>query len=297
MKLGWRNGHEPLLSLLWFILAVSITPAAAQVPSGTAKAGAANSWKIATYNINWGDVNLALVAATIREADADVVCLQETTMRSEPYLRQEFAKVYRHMRFFGHKGQYGAERCGILSRMPVSKATFLPPKHGAFGACIADLKIGGRQVQVINVHLEPMRLRAGGSVLDAWTAMGAMEKTHLAEIRYIWESRRKDVALVIAGDFNSPSQFQAPRLLRQNGLKDSLAEVHDNPDSLITWHWPFKLGDLSLRIDYIFHSSEFQTVQSQVLKSNASDHYLVISELRWAPQRPGQGDAESERSR
>jgi endonuclease/exonuclease/phosphatase family metal-dependent hydrolase len=253
------------------------------------KASKPKSWKIATYNINWGDPDLASVAATIQRADADVVCLQETTTESEHYLRQKFAKVYGHISFHGHEGKYAAERFGILSRVPVGKVTFLPPKHGLFGAYCADLQLDGRPVQLISVHLEPMLFQEGGNLLDAWKAMNAMEATHRREISRFWESRRKDSPLLIAGDFNSPSNFQAPSFLREKGLKDSFAQVHENPDSQATWHWPIKWGELSFRIDYIFHSAEIQTVRSEIIKSNGSDHYLVVSECRWPVEQRAEG--------
>ncbi len=265
--------------------------------TGERKAARTNSWKIATYNINWGDPDLASVAATIRRADADVVCLQETTRRSEPYLRRAFAKVYSHISFHGHRGEYEAERFGLLARVPVSKVTFLPPKHGLFGACLSELQLGGRAVQVINVHLEPILLQEAAGLLAAWSAMNAMEQTHLQEISRIWESRRRDVPHLIVGDFNSPSRFQAPSFLRENGLKDSFAEAHANPDAEVTWHWQMKSGEASLRIDYIFHSKEFRTVRSQVLRSDASDHYLLESEFQWQTERPAPTETQGEHAR
>src|SRR5687767_4438514 len=43
--------------------------------------------RVMTYNVNWGAVRPNLAVAAIREADADVVCLQETTPEWETYLR------------------------------------------------------------------------------------------------------------------------------------------------------------------------------------------------------------------
>ena len=42
-----------------------------------------DSLNIATYNINYGNVNLPLVAETILRSRADVVALQETNEESE----------------------------------------------------------------------------------------------------------------------------------------------------------------------------------------------------------------------
>lgn len=261
------------------------------------EAAGAESWKIATYNINWGDPDLAAVAAAIRRADADVVCLQETTQRSEPYLRRVFGKTYPEIRFHGHKGEYAAERFGIMARVPVSNVRFLLPKHGLFGAYACELQLGGRRVQLIIVHIEPILIDEGAGLMDALAAMNAMEETHLKEIRHIWESRRKDVALVVAGDFNSPAQCKAPTFLREKGLADSFADVHARPDTAPTWHWPTRWGELSLRIDYIFRSKELRTLRSEVIKSDGSDHYLLMSELQWQADPAKPDEAEQKQAR
>ena len=78
----------------------------AQVPkesnSGSpALAARTSKIRVATYNINYGNRQLNAVAEAIRRADADVVCLQETNVESENYLRQEFSNTYSYIRFQG----------------------------------------------------------------------------------------------------------------------------------------------------------------------------------------------------
>src|SRR5436190_12997690 len=58
-----------------------------------------SSLRVATYNINWGNLHLDEVARAIRESDADVVALQETNPQSEAWLRRQFADVYPHLAF------------------------------------------------------------------------------------------------------------------------------------------------------------------------------------------------------
>jgi endonuclease/exonuclease/phosphatase (EEP) superfamily protein YafD len=63
---------------------------------------------------------------------------------------------------------------------------------------------------------------------------------------------------------------------------DSFASVHAAPEDHPTWRWPTKIGEARLRIDYIFHTPSLSTVDSQVIKAEGSDHYLVVSQLRSA---------------
>lgn len=244
----------------------------------------ADSLKIATYNINWGNPDLKKMVATIRQADAEIVCLQETTRPSESYIRQTLKKTYPHIRFRGHDGRFAAERFGFLSRHPIDKLSFLRPKHALFGAYIAHVKLRDQAVQIVNVHLQPVVLRPGGGLREAFSALAAMEKAHQQEISEIFANIQRDVPTLIVGDFNSTSALLGPTFVRANGFVDSFAHAHKNPDSYATWHWRLKHGRWSLRIDYIFHSPHFTTRDSSIIPSSASDHCLVTSTLLLSKQ-------------
>lgn len=237
--------------------------------------------KIASYNINFGNPHLSAVVDSIRKVDPDVVCLEETTRESEALLTRTFGNDYPHIRFQGHRGEYGAERFGILSRLPVNSYEFVAPEHGLFGFFIADAQFNSRPIRIIAVHLQPILFPNDPGVRDVLSAIGAVEKMHRAEIDAVVEHVKKDVPTIVAGDFNSIATFQAPQKLVESGFLDSFAEVNENPESLPTWHWPTRNGEISLRIDYIFHSKDFRATEINVIKSEASDHYLIFSRLKW----------------
>ncbi len=90
---------------------------------------------------------------------------------------------------------------------------------------------------------------------------------------------RTDIPCVIVGDFNSCSTFKAPKLLADAGYVDSFAAVTEKADDHPTWHWPTKLGDATLRIDYIFHPKSMRTKDCRIMRTKGSDHYLVVSDL------------------
>lgn len=240
----------------------------------------AGGLKVAAYNINWGNIDLKTAVSTIQKADADVVCLQETNGTSERYIRRALKKTYRQMHFRGHRGKYGAERFGFLSRHPITTLSFVPPKHGLFGAYVARARVRGVEIQIVNVHLQPVIPPRNAGLLQALSAFAAMEQTHAKEISHIFEKLVPDSPTIIAGDFNSLSTFQAPSFLKKRGFVDSFAQVHDNPDAQPTWRWRFRNGAWSLRIDYIFHSRHLTTTESAVIRSSASEHYLVASVLQ-----------------
>lgn len=249
---------------------------------------------VATFNINWGNVNLPKIAAAIREAKADLVFLQETNAQSESYLRRQFFRDYKTIVFQGGGGRMPAERFGFLSKNPILKPKYLPAKHGLFGAWIAQTELAGRKVQVVNVHLQPIVIPSrdgrsakwlGGERLSKLSgALGAfmdMEDVHKREIEDIYQAIEADVPTILAGDLNSLSSLAAPAFLREKGFVDSFASVVQDPDSHRTWHWPLGKLEAAGRIDYIFHRRHFRTLASRNIDSEASDHLLVVSRLAW----------------
>ncbi|MHC4399850.1 MAG: endonuclease/exonuclease/phosphatase family protein [Planctomycetota bacterium] len=240
----------------------------------------------ATWNINWGNRDLPQVVEVIRKADADLVALQETTGDSERYLRANLKDRYRYMVFRGDRGRYGAERFGFLSTSPVKGLRFLPARHGLFGAWIGKIELGGRTVQIVNVHLDPIRFLKREGLAGAWRAFRRAQKVHAREIAHVCEKLDPDLPTVILGDLNSLSEMAAPGYLVEQGFVDSFASVTDKPEAHPTWKYPLRLAALAGRIDYIFHTAEFETLQSRILESTASDHWLVLSSLGWAkPER------------
>lgn len=278
----WLHGNVPMYRTRPNTTAIMVTIAVAC--AATAFAGQPpDTLKVATYNINWGNLDLRTMVSTIRQADADVVCLQETNQQSERYIRLALKKAYPQIHFRGHQGRLGAERFGFLSRHPITRLSFVKPKHGLFGAYIAHVRTRGTTLQIVNVHLQPVMLPRNAGLRQALSAFAAMEQTHAKEIAHVFERLRPDLPTIVAGDLNSLSTFQAPLFLKKKGFVDSFAQVNDNPDSQPTWRWPLKIGEWSLRIDYIFHSRHLKTTESAVIRSNASDHYLVASVLRPSP--------------
>jgi endonuclease/exonuclease/phosphatase (EEP) superfamily protein YafD len=238
--------------------------------------------RVATYNINFANVNLDAVLNAIRQADADVVCLQETNNASAAALRAAFSDHYPEIRFYGSVDPYPAGGLAILSKHPIAREEFLPARHGLFGAAIVEVTHGEQNVQIVWVHLQPIVLPRGQgaeSMLAIVGAFDAAEETRRAEMEEILKHVRTDGPAILAGDFNSCSTFQAPALAKQHGLIDSFAAVHDDADDHPTWHWPTELGQAKLRIDYIFHSADFVAEESRVIPSEGSDHYLLVSQL------------------
>jgi len=236
--------------------------------------------RVATYNLNWGNRRGDQVIDAITTANADILCLQETTAQSEQFLKKHLADRYPEFRSAGHNGQYAAERFVIASRTGLRDLAFQPPGRGLFGFYTAILRIGNSDVRLVNIHLAPFQIRRGGGFRDAFEALSTTEDVHAAEIEAVVKIVNADQPTILLGDFISVSTFKAPQRLVQLGFVDSFASVTADADTHPPWSWPTRPLPLSLRIDYIFHTRHFRTTKSEIIRRDGSDHYLLVSELK-----------------
>jgi endonuclease/exonuclease/phosphatase (EEP) superfamily protein YafD len=240
--------------------------------------------RIATYNLNYANRSGDAVLSAIAEADADILCLQETTRNSERFLRRKLAGTYPEFHAAGHKGKHFAERFVIASKVKLRDVVFVPPRHGPFGFHHAIISFEGIDIQIVNVHLLPFVVPKNSTFADAMKAGIATETVHAAEIAAILNVAKGDKPAIVAGDFNSLSTFSAPVALIDSGFTDSYASVHENADTHPTWQWPTRQMPLRLRIDYIFHSKHFRTIDSAIVRREGSDHSLVVTTVEIAEQ-------------
>jgi endonuclease/exonuclease/phosphatase family metal-dependent hydrolase len=237
---------------------------------------------IATYNINWGNPDLKTVVAAIREAHADVVALQETNAESEAFLRKELKDEYPHKEFHAAAAAAPAGGFAFLSRKPLKGVTFVEPRFGFFGAFVAEVEFQQLSIQIVSVHLQPAIPKGDEGLRGIWRLFQDMEDIHVQEIERLYESVAKDKAAIVLGDFNSLPTLNAPAFLKEKGLTDSFAAVNKDSDRQATWHWRQNGVDYRFRLDYIFHSAQISTTESRIVKREASDHYLLVSRVRWA---------------
>jgi endonuclease/exonuclease/phosphatase family metal-dependent hydrolase len=237
--------------------------------------------RIATYNINWGNNGGEQLQDVIAKSKADIIFFQETTLQFEPTLRKQLAAVYPEFYSSGHLGKLPAERFAFASKVKLRDVKFHPPKTGLFGFYTATFFWGKDEIRLVSVHLTPIMVPQNATFMVAMNAVSAIEGKHATEIAAILKDLDPAIPTIIAGDFNSLSTFKAPKSLVEKGFIDSFAAIHlQDADQHPTWQWPTRPLPLKLRIDYIFHSKDLQTVKSEIIPQTSSDHFLVVSELK-----------------
>lgn len=235
----------------------------------------------------------------IKMTDADIVCLQEAItsdsswgMVSSAELKQFFSTQYPYIHFALAQKQAGSALI-LLSKYPIAKVRHLPLPSSTNGGMGYTLEVRGRKLKLMNLHLESFHLRQkdGRKYIalarqgDAFglkdalnTKLGPVFKrrSKQAEIlqRIIDKTDRDN--LIICGDFNDTPISYTLRLLSQ-GLHDTYAESGRGTG------YSFASGIFIVRIDHILAGQSFVPEYSLVDHSiTASDHYPIISYLRWA---------------
>jgi endonuclease/exonuclease/phosphatase (EEP) superfamily protein YafD len=221
-----------------------------------------------TYNVNYGLEGDESTIEAIREADAEVVLLQETTPGWERALRRELAELYPHM-MFRHSG--GAGGLAILSRHPVEELDYIPAPSGWFPAWRLLLQGPFGPVQLLAVHLHPP-VSESGSVVSGYFSAGDVRRR---ELETYLESLDPDLPTLIAGDLNE-RDGEALELLRAQGFRSALPEFQGN---VPTWRWQTSVGTIRTQLDHVLYDSRLQPLDAQVLTRGRSDHLPVLVTL------------------
>ncbi|MFV0537800.1 MAG: endonuclease/exonuclease/phosphatase family protein [Dysgonomonas sp.] len=267
-----------------------------------------NSFKILTYNVrafNWAKGEKARNNPIIKyliNSDADIICLQEfavSTGKSKKDIITEkelSAKLkdypYHEIIKLGTSRGNLAYGLACYSKFPITKAIRLPLESTYNGSAMYELKIQGKDVTLVNNHLESNRITSedkqlykeffinkdretlGEVAMNIQTRLGAAYKKREAQakiIRDILNKQESDVTIV-CGDFNDTPISYAYYTIKGD-MVDSYASTGFGQG--ITYHenmfW--------FRIDFIMHSLGLQSYNCTVDKIKYSDHYPVWTHL------------------
>jgi len=230
--------------------------------------------RVMTYNVHHcnppsvpGKIDVEAIAKVIREANPDLVALQEIdvfTNRSGKTLHEarELARLTGMYSFFGKAidfqgGEYGI---AILSKFPlVDSAVYaLPMKEG----------IGGEPRALATVTVE---VKKGKKVLFACSHLELKVDNRLLQVQQIRSLLADKTDVIMAADFNDEPGSEAIRYM-DDFLKRSCTE-----------NCPLTYPEIdpTKEIDMIFFTpAKFKVKSHRVIKeSYASDHLPVLTEL------------------
>lgn len=220
-----------------------------------------------TYNLAYSNTDVEAVAATIQEADADVVGLQELSPAMAAVLAPALEDTYPHQWFEARPSVTGM---GIVSRYPFQVTS----REALTGFWIGEpqaiqVDAPGGPVMMLNVHFAQGRHRdANAAKVAAWV-------------------ESQDEPVVVIGDMNATDLSDAYELLEDAGLHDAWREdgwgygsTFPAAGVLVVRGRRLRMPGPLVRIDFVMHSDDFRVLEAQRLPWDGnSDHLAVVAEL------------------
>lgn len=259
------------------------------------------SYNVKAFNIyDWVDdpkvkdniINL------IRSEQPDIICIQEFYTDSRKDISFDnisgiFSETpYHHIQYRYTKGKNSGYGMATFSRYPVSGKGSITFPNTSNMVIYTDIVIKSDTFRIFNNHLESIKFgKRNYDFIDSLRFR--YDERQIEEIRDITRrlkhafikrsvqvdtlsSRIKSTTypIIVCGDFNDTPVSYAYRKMR-SGLKDSFVNSGMGIGNTYLGVFP------SFRIDYIFHSPSFNTIDFERVKADFSDHYPIICHLKY----------------
>jgi len=269
------------IGFLFGILALVLMWGDHFIPNSAVKPSERPGLTVMTYNVlAWHDQYESIIE-TIRVEDPDVLLIQELNIGLAEILQNELIQLYPYQVLAPKNNPEGI---GVISKFPIKQSSIVLPQLWAGSPQILDLDWNGEKILLVNFHLTPT---TGIFPMDEVRArIRAREKE--AELLNNLASQTGG-AIIMGGDANMPFLSDAYKILTRD-LVDAYRSTgsglgHTFPGSTLPESDRPHLGPLFLpawlmRIDYIFHSTDWVAVSAHTAQIDGfSDHRGVVVEL------------------
>lgn len=250
-----------LLPIAW-----SLIPRGGREPTGPGEARTA--LRVMTINLLFTNLDFDAAAASVLDADPDVLIVQEFTTTWARELTSRLASRYEHVH--APNGPDGRFLQAVFSKRPFVRADTLrlgdgwwPKEHPA-----VLVRHEGREVLIAGVHMPTP---------PSFELVTQNRRYHatLADL-----ARQRGGAFIIGGDFNATPYGTGAAALRRAGLRDAFATVGIGPG----WTWPADRGlgwTAGFRIDQLWASGDLLPIRAWRGLPTGSDHRPVVAEYVW----------------
>jgi endonuclease/exonuclease/phosphatase (EEP) superfamily protein YafD len=217
--------------------------------------------------------------AAILAAGADVVALQELNPEMASVLRAKALDQYPYQILDPQPGVTGM---GVISRYPLARSEETLPGAWAGQPQLLRLDLSGVAIELLNIHARATDITSADRV-------GTIrERERQAQALAAFAAGRS-APLVVLGDFNTGDQSVAYATVA-GALRDAWREVgagigNTFPGAASSGSSRTKIGGVYVpqwlvRIDYIFHSHHWQTLEASIGPwDGVSDHRPVLAKL------------------
>jgi endonuclease/exonuclease/phosphatase (EEP) superfamily protein YafD len=263
----WLSTMRRVLHFPAALALLTLIAASACATTGAPVAPTERSFRVMTWNVNYGLLPDAGAIALLQNADVDVVLLQETTPAWHRALKRELRGTFTYQRHHVHDAAGGLS---VLSRYPIKADELIANAISWFPAQRTVIATPSGRVQTLNVHLRPPFDDDGNIVTGYFTTKSIRGD----EVDNFTGFLDPDLPAIVAGDFNE-ADGQAVARLEANGFDGALQRFDG---SATTWRWPLPVaGEITGTLDHVFVDARLQTVDAWVLYDGESDHFPVVA--------------------
>ncbi len=206
----------------------------------------------------------------LRDSGADIIALQEVSHDVIAAIEVQLAEIYPYRVLFPS----GVAGTGILSKYPIESQDIFRITTSSLCHSKATIDVDGLPITVISAHPPP----------PLSLSQFRFKSRRYTEISALAQMASEGGPVLLMGDFNITDQSSVYRVLTNAGLHDTFREQGWGlgptwPARLHTIKWFMPL----MRIDYIWHTNEFQAQSVWVGPRAISDHLPVIADLIYVP--------------
>jgi vancomycin resistance protein VanJ len=225
-----------------------------------------------THNAGNGHAKPPRLAQVLRESEADIIGLQEITVKQAEMLDMLLPAAYPYRVLYGE----GIPGKGILSRFPIvdtHRLHFFPNRPDLWG----QIDVGGRMLQLVNGHPWPPRAHRNGYY------QGPETREHIRNLLALATTGRPTI---VVGDFNFTDRSGVYAEFAEAGLTDAFQAAGKGRGGTLPVHVRGIPLTPVARVDYILHTAHFRTEEAWVGSSTGSDHRPVLARLSWSDHSP-----------
>ncbi len=268
-----------------------------------------NSIKVMTYNVrlfdlyNWrnesGKTTRNDIFNLIQSENPDILCLQEyySGSRQNADFSDSIAKrsgyKFKDIQLINKETKVLPFGLAILSKYPIIHSEKLLYPNSKVNFCqVCAIKIGNDTIIVMNLHFESIKFGKEdynfvSEITNTPSANEELKKGSrqiVSKMRNAYIRRAAQVEtvssaiktarlpVILAGDFNDTPVSYSYRQIN-NDLEDTFVDSGKGLEQTHAQMLPL------LRLDYIFHSRKFKTIEHYTINKDYSDHYPVVARM------------------
>ena len=207
----------------------------------------------------------------IQKQQPEIICIQERLPRHLKFYKDIFTGYNLHP-----KSDIGT---AIYSKYPIIKGGNIPFNTKSHNATWADIEVNKKRIRVYSIHLSSNRVTnltddikeifdESKYILSKYNEHAQIRMTQLQQV--LDHAAKSPYPVIINGDFNDVPQSYIYRMIDEE-YKDAFRE--GGQGLMQTFIGRF----IGLRIDFSFLSEDLKVLNHDIIKTNLSDHYPLVT--------------------